>query len=31
MEAHLQAMPVFVITAENPGLIGAAYAPIQAD
>ena len=31
MKAHLQAMPVFVITAENPGLIGAAYAPIQAD
>lgn len=31
MKAHLQGMPVNVIIAENPGLIGAAYAPIQAD
>ncbi len=29
MGDHLQAMPVYIITADNPGLIGAAHAPLQ--
>jgi glucokinase len=31
MGAHLRTMPVNIITAENPGLIGAAHAPLQPD
>jgi glucokinase len=30
MREHLQSVPVNIITAKHPGLIGAAHAPLQA-
>ena len=30
MSQHLAQVPIYVITTEQPGLIGAAYAPLQA-